>query len=40
MLVPLADMLNTEFEENTRWFWCDVKNGFVIETIRDVRKGE
>jgi len=37
-MVPLADMLNTGWEHNTRWGFSSSRNGFVIEAITDIAK--
>ena len=39
-MVPLADMLNTEWVENTKWEFSVKRNGFVMTTIRDVARDE
>jgi len=36
----MADMLNTEWVENTVWFYSDSRKGFVMEALKDVAKDE
>ena len=40
MMVPLADMLNTGWEHNTRWSFSSSRDGFVIDALRDIAAGE
>ena len=35
-LAPFADMLNHSFNQNTRWFFDDTINKFVIKAIEDI----
>ena len=38
--VPIADMFNTRTPKNTLWYYEDSKNGFIVEAVTDVKKGE
>ena len=39
-MVPLADMLNTGWEFNTRWSYSQSRDGFVVEATKDISSGE
>lgn len=38
--VPLADMLNHKRPRTTSWYYCDERQGFIIEAIEDIPRGE
>jgi len=38
--VPLADMLNHRRPKQTSWFYSNEKEGFIIESLEDVPRGE
>lgn len=38
-LVPLADMLNHRVPRQTSWSYCDVREGFVIESMENIEPG-
>lgn len=40
MMVPMADMFNTEWEFNSHWYYSDEKQGFCVEALRDIVKDE
>lgn len=40
VLVPMADMLNTNNPQNTAWYYDQLREGFVIEASRDIKSGE
>ena len=33
-LVPIADMLNHKLPKQTSWFYCNNKQGFVIQSLK------
>lgn len=38
--VPIADMFNTRTPKNSLWYYDDVKNGFIVEAVNDIKAGE
>lgn len=38
--VPLADMLNHRRPKQTSWSYSDEKQGFVIESLEDISRGD
>jgi len=38
--VPYADMLNHKRPIQTRWFYTDDRQGFVIEALEDIKRGD
>ena len=38
--VPIADMFNTKHPKNALWYYEDSRNGFVVEAVNDIKKGE
>lgn len=38
-LVPVADMLNHHLPKQTSWFYCDRRQGFVIQSLRPIEAG-
>ena len=38
--VPLADMLNHKRPKQTTWYYCDQRQGFIIEASDDIPRGE
>jgi hypothetical protein len=39
-LVPYIDMANHSQTKNTKWSFNQTKNGFVLESVQDIKKGE
>ena len=39
-LVPYVDMVNHSEKKNTKWYYTPEKNGFVLEAVDDIRRGE
>jgi len=38
-LVPVADMLNHKLPKQTSWFYCNNKQGFVIQSLKEISPG-
>lgn len=38
--VPLADMLNHKRPKQTTWYYCDKRQGFIIEASDDIVRGD
>ena len=38
--VPLADMLNHKRPKQTTWYFCDERQGFIIEASDDIARGD
>ena len=37
---PFADMLNHKLQRQTRWLFDEKRDGFCIEALADIKKGE
>ena len=40
MMVPMADMFNTEWDYNSHWYYSDLRKGFCVDATKDVAKDE
>ena len=38
--VPYADMLNHKRPRQTAWTYTDEREGFIIEALEDIKRGE
>ena len=39
-LVPGADLINHNTNNNTKWYYSDIKKSFIVETINDINENE
>ena len=38
-LVPYADLFNHSNDSNTQWYFSDIKNAFILEATKNIKKG-